>query len=159
MYNTNEKSIWVYKSFLWLTTGVVILAILSTLSLTLNVEAFQLAQEELTNKAINQAQFFGLQGGPSAQKAVQMRYVEWLELSDAELGVDAEQFGLIPDMPVLVLAMRGDVARQMPLRPNPEKIPGDRFDNITIVLKVETGELLSLSVSPSADLMPVRVDE
>lgn len=131
---------------------------LFALSFAINVKASPLGQDELTNKAINQARILGLKGDPTAQKTVQMSYAEWLKLNDTELGENAKEFGLTPDMPVFILAMRGDVARQMPLGPSPEKIEGERFDNITIVLNANTGEVMGWSVSPSADLMPVKVD-
>lgn len=119
--------------------------------------ASQLDQETLTLKAITEAQASGLMGAPEAQRFVQMSLAEWAKLTDAELGQDAAEFGLTPDMPVFVLAMRGDVEWQGvgPLRP--DQSSPERFDNITVVLNARTGELIWVGVYRPGFPMPVSI--
>src|SRR5262245_27224953 len=68
-----------------------------------------LDEKTLESYAMKTAQFYGMQGAPSAKKAVMMTYGEWLALNGADLGTGAAQFGLTPDMPVYVLAIRGSI--------------------------------------------------
>src|SRR5689334_5412346 len=88
------------------------------------------------------AQFYGMQGAPSAKKAVMMTYGEWLVLNDSELGIGAAQFGLTSDMPVYVLAIRGSVDWRGLGELKPGQTSPEHYDNITVVLNARTGGLL-----------------
>lgn len=96
----------------------------------------------LTAKAITEARAAGLMGEPRALRAVRMSLAEWNALIDAELGKDAAAFGLVPDIPVFVLAIRGDVEWRAVGLPKPGQDSPERYDNIIIVLDARTGNLL-----------------
>jgi hypothetical protein len=96
----------------------------------------------LTAQAITEARAAGLTGEPRAQTAVRMSLAEWNALIDAELGKDAAAFGLVPDIPVFVLGIRGDVEWRAVGLPKPGQDSPERYDNITIVLDARTGNLL-----------------
>lgn len=96
----------------------------------------------LAAKAITEARAAGLMGKPWAQRRVRMSLAEWYALIDAELGRDAAAFGLVADMPVFVLGIRGDVEWSAPGLPRPGQDSPERYDNITIVLDARTGNLL-----------------
>lgn len=116
-----------------------------------------LDQGTLETKAIAEAQTAGLQGTPTAKKAVQMTLAEWLTLNDAELGKDAAQFGLTPDMPVFVLAIQGNVESRMAGLPRPGQTGPEHYDNITVVLNARTGELVWIGTTRAGFSMPVPV--
>jgi hypothetical protein len=101
-----------------------------------------LPQAVLESKAITAAQEAGLQGAPTAKNVTRMTFGEWLKMTDAELGKDAAKFGLSPDIPVFVLAMRGNVESRLAGLPQPGQTEQAKFDNITIVLNARNGELL-----------------
>jgi len=111
----------------------------------------------LEEKALAAAQFDGLQGTPIAKVAVHMTLAEWLKLVDAELGTGAAHFGLTPDMPVYILAMRGDVISRMHEPPRPGHSEPERYDNITIVLDAITGNLMWVSSARASFSMPISV--
>jgi hypothetical protein len=102
-----------------------------------------LPQAVLESKAVAIAQEAGLQGAPTAKKVTRMTLSEWLKIDSAGLGKDAWKFGLFPDMPVLVVAMRGDVIDRMPgglPRPGQTKTEPERYDNIIVVVDARTGD-------------------
>jgi hypothetical protein len=91
------------------------------------------------------AQNAGLQGAPTAKKVTRMTFDEWLKMNGAGLGTDAGQFGLFPDMPVLVVGLRGNVEDRMPgdmPQPGQTEMKPKRYDNIIIVIDARTGNLL-----------------
>ena len=126
---------------------------------TVNAAQIPLLDDKvLEEKAIAAAQLDGLQGSPIAKVAVHMTLAEWLTLNDAGLGTDAAQFGLTPDMPVFVLAMRGNVTSRLlgeSLRPG-QNGPAI-YDNITIVLDARTGDVRWSMVVSEGFPMPVSV--
>lgn len=118
---------------------IVSLAIISAVTAT---SPPALDDATLTAKAITEARAGGLMGEPRAQRAVRMSLAEWNALIDAELGRDAAAFGLVPDIPVFVLGIRGDVEWRGVGLPKPGQDSPETYDNITIVLDARTGELL-----------------
>ncbi len=116
-----------------------------------------LDQGTLEAKAVTVAQNGGLRGAPLAKRAVQMTLADWLARNDAELGKDAADFGLTPDMPVFVLAMRGNVEWQGPGQPRPGQSGPDHYDNITVVLDARTGETVWVGSTYTGLPMPVPV--
>ena len=118
-----------------------------------------LAQTVLEGKAILEAQNAGLQGTPTAQTIAQMTLGEWLTLNNAELGKDAGQFGLTPDMPVFVMAMRGNVESRLagPPQQGQGQTAPEHYDNITVVLNARTGELAWIATTRQGFPMPVAL--
>jgi len=111
-----------------------------------------LDQSILESKALAIAQLNGLQGNPTAKKVVRMTLGEWLALDGGELGTDAAQIGLTPDLPVFVLAIRGNVTwRGLGMVPS-----NQHYDSITVVIDARTGEIMQVGAGPS-DHMPVPV--
>lgn len=111
----------------------------------------------LTAKAIIEARAAGLMGEPRAQRAVRMNMAEWNALIDAELGKEAAAFGLVPDIPVFVLALRGDVEWRGVGLPKPGQDSPERFDNIIVVLDARTGDLVWLGSYRTGYPAPVSV--
>lgn len=117
-----------------------------------------LPEAELLKKALAEAQFRGLRGNPTAKKAVQMTLGEWLKLVDAELGDDSQKVGLSADLPVYVLAMRGSAEWALPSQPNPENNnqETEKFDNLTLVLNAQTGDVIWTLASPPDRPLPIE---
>jgi hypothetical protein len=115
----------------------------------------------LTATALAIAQTYGLQGSATATTDVRMSLAEWNTLIDAELGEDAAQFGLTPDMPVFVLALRGKVVWQGFDEYHSSNDAGSnertQCDNMTIVLNAKTGDLFMVQCDPPGRSMPVPV--
>lgn len=141
--------------------GLTVLVIFSFFTLkqgNADAASIPLLQEKtLEEKAIAEAQFAGLQDMPTAKRAVQMNLEAWLKLNDTDLGKDAAQFGLTPDMPVYVLAMRGNVVSRLAGMPRPKQTTPEQYDNITIVLDARTGDLMWIVTTREGFAMPVSV--
>ncbi|OIN97678.1 MAG: hypothetical protein AUJ21_00275 [Anaerolineae bacterium CG1_02_58_13] len=118
----------------------------------------QLDDKTLEEKAIAAAQMAGLQGAPTATRHVRITLAEWLTLNDAELGKDAAKFGLTPDTPVFVLAMRGNV-KSLLVGESPPQNKGmqEQYNNITIVLNAITGDVMWTVTTRDGFSMPVPV--
>ncbi len=116
-----------------------------------------LDDETLAEKALTEAQMIGLIGTPKAQKTARMSLSEWNMLIDADLGMDADKFGLTPDIPVFVLAIRGNVEWRAPGLPQPGQELIERYDNITVVLDARTGDLIWVGAYYPDHPMPVVV--
>jgi hypothetical protein len=116
-----------------------------------------LDEKTLESYAMTTAQFYGMQGAPSAKKAVMMTYGEWLALNNSELGTGAAQFGLTPDMPVYVLAIRGSVDWRGLGELKPGQTAPEHYDNITVVLNARTGGLLWTGANYDGIPLPVPV--
>jgi hypothetical protein len=111
-----------------------------------------LDQKVLEAKALSMAQQFGLNGSPTAQKVVLMTRGEWDALTGGGLGTDAAQIGLTPDLPVFVLAIRGNVTwRGLGMVP-----PNQHYDSITVAIDARTGEIIQVGAGPS-DHMAIPV--
>lgn len=117
-----------------------------------------LTQEVLEGKALDLAKLYGLQGIPDAQKVVLMTLGEWYALNDAEFGKDASQIGLTSDIPVFVLAIRGNVEWHGLGLSNPNQAGLEHYDNITVVLNALTGEPVWVGSKYTGFPMPVPVD-
>jgi hypothetical protein len=155
-----------HSKFINTSTGQVLIGILTSVVLALafwlssqsTAKASSVLDEKtLESNAMAAAKYYGMQGTPSAKKAVLMTYAEWLALDDAELGKDAAQFGLTPDLPVYVLAIRGSVewkglGLSQPGQPTPE-----HYDNITVVINARNGGLLWVGANYEGFPLPVPV--
>jgi hypothetical protein len=116
-----------------------------------------LDDKTLESNAMAAAQFYGMQGTPSAKKAVLMTYAQWLALNDAELGKDAAQFRLTPDLPVYVLAIRGSVDWRGLGESQPGQTAPEHYDNITVVINARNCDLLWIGAKRVGFPMPVPV--
>ncbi len=138
--------------------GVIVLLALAVLAFrTGSAGAPVLDDKTLTEKAIFAAQDAGLQGSPTAQQAARMTLAEWLALDGAKLGDDAWQFGRTPDMPVFVLAMRGNVEWRTVGEIPPGQTGPEHYDNITIALNAQTGALISVVAQRPGFPLPLPV--
>lgn len=111
----------------------------------------------LTTKAMEVANETGLIGAPKNTRTEQLDLGEWLSLIDADLGLDAAKFGLTSDMPVFILAIRGEVAWNGHFLQPPGKDVTPKYDNITIVLDASTGEPLWVASKEPGYPMPISV--
>jgi len=154
------------SKFMNTNTGRVLLGILISLVLVLafwlssqnTAKASSLLDDKtLESHAMAAAQYYGMQGTPSAKQAVMMTYAQWLALNDAELGKDAAQFGLTPDLPVYVFAIRGSVEWQGLGMPQPGQTAPEHYDNITVVINARNGDLLWVGANRVGFPMPVPV--
>lgn len=137
--------------------GVVLILVLWISSQSTAKASSVLDEKTLESNALAAAKHYGMQGTPSAKKAVMMTLAQWLALNDAELGKDAAQFGLTPDLPVYVLAIRGSVAWQGLGLPQPEQTAPEHYDNITIVINARNGDLIWTGANRAGFPMPVPV--
>lgn len=145
------------KALLIIIAGGILL--LSVLALSRIATASPLDQEILEAKAIVVAQEVGgLQGAPTAQKAVYTTLGEWDKMINAELGKDAAQFGLTPDMPVFVLALRGSIeSRLVGSLPPPGQSQPEHYESMIVVLDARTGGLVQIGNYYESSQMPVQV--
>lgn len=163
MNNTNNKKQArnLTRDFFLTVSGIVLLlGLLFALMQITRVGAStppKLDTDVLTEMAIAEAQEAGLQEAPAVQRAVQMSLGEWNSRINAELGKDAAQFGLTPDMPVFVLAIRGEVVWRAPGLSRPGQNTPERYNNITIVLDARTGDLIWRGSYRSGFQMPISV--
>jgi hypothetical protein len=116
-----------------------------------------LDEKTLESNALAAAKHYGMQGTPSAKKAVIMTLAQWLALNEAELGKDAAQFGLTPDLPVYVLAIRGSVEWRGLGMPQPGQTAPEHYENITIVINARNGDLIWTGANRAGFAMPVPV--
>lgn len=116
-----------------------------------------LDDETLTAKALGEARAAGLIDVPKAQKAIRMSLAEWNTLVGIDLGTDAAKFGLTPDLPVFVLAIRGEVEWRGVGLPRPGQNSPEHYDNITVVLDARTGDLIWIGSYYPDQPMPVPV--
>jgi len=156
MKNINIKRLYLRKSFLG-SLALFLIVFLVIISAARASPTSVLDDKTLTARAITEAQVAGLMGEPKAQKAVRISLAEWNALIDAELGKDAAEFGLTPDIPVFVLAIRGDVEWVLGFLPKPGQDSPERYDNITVVLDARTGDPMWLGSYRPGYPMPVSV--
>jgi hypothetical protein len=116
-----------------------------------------LDNETLTAKALTEAYSAGLVDIPKAQKAVQMDLAEWNALVGIDLGADAAYFGLTSDLPVFILAMKGNVEWRGVDLPKPGQVSPEHYDNITVVLNARTGELIWVGAYYPDHPMPITL--
>lgn len=147
------------------TTSIVLTIVLVTVILVILImtgktnasPAPLLDDQVLTQKAIEEARGYGLSGEPLAQRSVHMDLAKWTALTNAGLGSDAGKFGLTPDLPVFVLAIQGSVEWKGPGLPQPGQSSPEKYNNITIVLNAQNGELIWAGSYLPGYPMPVSV--
>lgn len=116
-----------------------------------------LDDKTLIEKALAEAEMAGLISKPYAQKFLRMNLDEWNTLVSIGLGSDAEQFGLTPDIPVFILAIRGNVEWRGPGLPRPGQELPEYYDNITVVLDARTGDLIWTGSYNPNQPMPISI--
>ncbi len=116
-----------------------------------------LDNEILTAKALTEARAAGLIDMPRAQKGIRMDLAEWNALIGLDLGADAANFGLTSDIPVFILAIKGDVEWQGVGLPKPGQASPEHYDNITVVLNARTGDLIWVGAYYPDHPMPIPV--
>ncbi len=139
---------------------ILVLSLMLTFALVLSGRAVStpvLDDETLTAKALVEARAAGLMDVPKAQKAIRMSLAEWNTLVGIDLGTDAAKFGLTSDIPVFVLAIRGEVEWRGVGLPRPGQDSPERYDNITVVLDARTGDLIWIGSYYPDQPMPVPV--
>ena len=141
---------------------LLLLSIAVVVQITANATASPqplLDDQTLTTKAIELAQQLGLQGSPTLSKTAHMSLGEWVTLNGEGLGTGAANFGLTPDIPVFVLAMRGHVVFQGPGLPRPGQTSPDEYDNITIALDARNGRQMGVVFRYPGFPMPIPLPE
>lgn len=78
-----------------------------------------------------------------------MSLAEWNARVDIDLETEAVRFGLTPDIPVFVLAIKGDVEWQGTGLPKPGQDRSERYGNITVVLDARAGNVIWIGSSYS----------
>ncbi len=119
-----------------------------------------LDDQSLEAKALQWARIHGLQGDPIAKRVVRITLSQWLALEGTRLAPSAAQYGLSPNTPVLVLAIRGRVEGQIGLGsplPGGGQAPPEQFDNITVVIDARNGNPLSVETMRDLSKMPIPV--
>jgi hypothetical protein len=140
--------------------GILVLFLMLTFALVSAGRALPtpvLDDEILTAKALTEARAAGLIDAPKAQKAIRMDLAEWNALIGIDLGADAAKFGLTSDIPVFILAIKGDVEWRGVSLPRPGQDSPERYDNITVVLDARTGDLIWMGSYYPDQPMPVSV--
>ena len=127
--------------------GAILIVLVGTVFLawwqfnTIAAETPTLDDETLRAKAIILARSFGLKGEPTAEKTERMTLAEAAKLLDEDLGKDAGQFGLTPEMPVFVYALRGEIEPTGPRQIDPDN-PNPKYDRMLIILNAQNGDTL-----------------
>jgi hypothetical protein len=116
-----------------------------------------LDDEILTAKALTEARAAGLIDASKAKKVIRMDLVEWNALVGIDLGADAAKFGLTPDIPVFILAIKGDIEWRGVGLPRPGQDSPERYDNITVVLDARSGDLIWIGSYYPDQPMPVPI--
>lgn len=147
------------KPFLKYTKGILLLVSAVVLALLLNASSSLPIFDEatLTTRAMEVANDAGLIGSPKNTRTERMGLGEWLTLIDVDLGLDAAKFGLTSDMPVFILAIRGEVEWNGHFLQPPGEDVTPKYDNITVVLDASTGEPLWVASKEPGYPMPVSV--
>jgi hypothetical protein len=107
----------------------------------ISAETATLDDATLKQKALTVAHNFGLKGDPKSEKVERLTLTEAGKLLDAELGKDAGLFGLTPEMPVFVYALRGEIEPTGPREIDPNN-PNPKFDRMLIVLNAQNGDVI-----------------
>lgn len=110
-----------------------------------------LTQNEAVERAIGLARERGLQSDrPDRVIVRRMTLAEWAAIAGIQLAPESAKFGLDPQLPVWVVAMKGNVVWS---GPGQRGSGPERFDGITVVLNEATGEMMgSLANGPGQPL-------
>lgn len=146
------------QKYLIISLLVLSIIFISTLVILGNAESSDKLDENiLAEKALIEAQMNGLMGMQINQETARMNLSDWNKLVNAELGMDADKFGLTPDTPVFVLAIKGNVEWRGVGLPQPGQEIAENYDNITVVLNARTGDLIWVGAYYPDYPMPIPI--
>ena len=114
-----------------------------------------LDDQTLEATALKWAKIYGLQGNPIAKRIAHLTLSQWRALEGEELTQGAIQLGMNPDMPVFILAIRGNVVPQQP--PRPGRTAPEQYDNIIVAIGASKGELITVDTARDPSTMPIPV--
>ena len=112
-----------------------------------------LSVDEAKARGLEEARFAGLIGEPTdefAELTTLDEYVGTPSYGTGELGADSSDVGLNPDKKIWVVAFRGHVQLSLPGG------DGKFYDNITLALDAETGEIVGVNAYPEGHTPPYR---
>jgi len=133
-------------------------SICAAILVTMTVTKVKPAQAELraqettaVQRAIEIARHYGLtQNRPDKFAVKQTTLAEWFSIIDFEPGADASKLGLDPNRPIWIVSMKGSIDWVGPGRRGG---PGDKFDNISVALSLDSSEHLgTFSAAPDQPL-------
>ena len=136
-------------------TAVVVLVLLFAATTPNASSGNTLDDQTLEAAALRWAHIYGLQGNPTAQRIAHMTLSQWRALEGEELTQGAIQLGMNPDMPVFVLAIRGNVVQQQPSRPG--RTAPEQYDNIIVGISASNGNLITVDTARDPSTMPIQV--
>jgi len=146
------------QKYLFVSLLVLSSIFISALVILGNAESSATLDENiLAEKALLEAQMNGLMSMPINQETAKMNLSDWNKHVNAELGMDADKFGLTPDTPVFVLAIKGNVEWRGGGLPQPGQEIAENYDNITVVLNARTGDIIWVGAYYPDYPMPVPV--
>ena len=112
-----------------------------------------LSADEAEVRGLELARFAGLVGDPTNVVSKLTNLEDYTMVSTGgtgQLGADAGSVGWYADRQIWVIAFRGDVRMTLP------GAGGGTFDNITIAIDAETGELIGTDAYPEGYVPPYR---
>lgn len=111
----------------------------------------------LHKKALVLAHKLGLKGKPYAEKMTRMTLAESEKPLGGELGKDAAQFGLTPDMPMFVYSVRG-VIEATGVVEYPSDQPPPKYDRILLILNARNGHLITRGYIYAGASLPTQFE-
>ncbi len=137
---------------------LVVVGIVASLLFTLAAGSNQgppgvLSADEAKEMGLAEAQFAGLVGEPTKVVTELTNLEDYFTTSTfgtGELGTGAASVGWHADRKVWVIAFRGDVRMKSP------GSRGETYDNITIAIDAETGELIGTDAYPGGYTPPYK---
>lgn len=111
----------------------------------------------LHEKALALAHKLGLNGKPLAEKMTRMTLAESEKPLGGELGKDAAQFGLTPDMPVFIYSVRGVIEPTGVVEYPSDQAP-PKYDRILLVLNARDGRLITRGYIYTGTSLPAQFE-
>ena len=112
-----------------------------------------LTADEARARGLEEARFAGLIGEPTdvvSELTNLEDYTRISTLGTGQLGSDASSVGWYANRQIWVIAFHGDVRMRLP------GTGGETYDNITIAIDAETGELIGTDAYPEGYVPPYR---
>lgn len=150
------------KPFLFGGLGaLVVLGIVASLIFTIAANPSQpnsdlLTSDEAKSVGLTKARSSGLSGDPSDVSTTLTTLTDYVSKASggqASLGNKSDTVGLDGDKEVWVVAFDGNVELTLP------GVGGETFDNITIAMDAQTGEIIGVDAYPADMTVPYRQTE
>ena len=112
-----------------------------------------LTADQAKTRGLAEARFAGLVGEPTSVKATLTNLEDYIRVSSfgtGQLGSDAGDVGWYPDHEIWVIAFEGTVRLKLP------GSSGETYDNITIALDAQTGEIIGTDAYPDGYTPPYQ---